>query len=86
MPFAIARRADSKPEVRSSGHCEDVRSRMMKEDLDLAAKYRQRAKQLRDRARSEALNVREVLLKIADDYDRLARSRELIDTLDRRRK
>jgi hypothetical protein len=58
---------------------------MMKEDLDLAAKYRQRAKQLRDRARSQALDVREFLLNIADDYDLLARSRELIDSLDRGR-
>jgi hypothetical protein len=52
----------------------------MKEDLDSAAHYRQLAERLRGIAgATEDIRHKETLLKIADDYDRLAFSREKID-------
>lgn len=59
----------------------------MKEDVDSAARYRQRAEELRLIA-EEAQDPRNegILRGIAEDYERLALSRERIDKADRERK
>jgi hypothetical protein len=55
----------------------------VKEDLDSAARYRVRAEKVR-RIASETKDRRwrGVLLGVAEDYDRMARSRERIDKID----
>ena len=52
----------------------------MKEDRDSAKRYRHHAEELRVIAEgSKDLKTRKALLRVADDYDRMARSRDLID-------
>jgi hypothetical protein len=59
----------------------------MKEDLDSAARYRQRAEELRAIADATTdLGNKKTLLDIAEDYERLARTRERIDESDQRLK
>ena len=52
----------------------------MKEDPDSAARYRQRAEELRGIADPKS---KKTLLAIAEDYERMARSRVRIDESDR---
>ena len=55
----------------------------MEEDLDSATRYRQRAGELRVIAGGTSDKTsRQFLLDIAEDYERLARSRERIDERD----
>jgi hypothetical protein len=59
----------------------------MKEDLDSAKRYRQRAEELRLIAeKAKDATSKDTLLDIADDYERMARTRERIDQMDRERK
>jgi hypothetical protein len=59
----------------------------MKEDLDSAKRYRQRAEELRLIAeKTKDATSKDTLLDIADDYERMARTRERIDEMDRERK
>jgi hypothetical protein len=59
----------------------------MKEDLDSAARYRQRAEDLRAlAAETRDTKARNALLDVADDYERMAQSRERIDRLETKRK
>ena len=59
----------------------------MKEDLDSATRYRQRAEELRTIANAPMdPGSRQTLLDIAEDYERMARSRERIDATERKRK
>jgi hypothetical protein len=52
----------------------------MKEDRDSAARYRHHAEELRAIAESYKNNVtREALLRVAEDYEQMALSRERID-------
>ena len=52
----------------------------MSEDIDTAARYRQRAKGLRNIANDKtAFAIRDPLIRIADDYERLAIMLEDID-------
>jgi hypothetical protein len=54
--------------------------RGMKEDLDSAAQYLQRAEELRGIAEAtKDLRARETLLDIAKDYERMAASRKRIE-------
>jgi hypothetical protein len=56
----------------------------MKEDLDSAARYLQRAEELRSVAEAtKEPHARETLLDIAKDYERMAASRKRIDKADR---
>jgi hypothetical protein len=56
----------------------------VKEDLDSAARYRYRAEKVRKIAsETKDLRWRNILYAVADDYDRMARSRERIDRIDR---
>lgn len=56
----------------------------MKEDLDSAARYRLRAEKVRKIAsETKDRRWRMILLGVAEDYDRMARSRERIDKIDR---
>jgi len=56
----------------------------MKEDLDSAARYLQRAEELRSIAEeTKDVRARETLLDIAKDYERMAASRKRIDRIDR---
>ncbi len=55
------------------------------EDLDSATKYRRRAEELRQIAGSvDDEASRKTILEIAADYEKLARSRELVDNIIRR--
>jgi hypothetical protein len=59
----------------------------MKEDLDSATRYRQRADELRALAEeTKDAKARQALLDVADDYERMAQSRERVDRLDTKRK
>ena len=59
----------------------------MKEDLDSAARYRQRTEELKVIADATTdLESKKTLLDIAKDYERMARTRERIDESDRRSK
>ena len=56
----------------------------MSVDLDTATRYRQHAEVLRVIAcDSSSQTIRTTLLKIADDYDRMASSLEAVDTTNR---
>jgi hypothetical protein len=51
----------------------------MKEDLESAQRYRQRAEELRAIAQATVdPNARKALLQVAEDYERLAETRERI--------
>ena len=56
---------------------------LVKEDLDSAARYRQRAEHLRTMVAGSKDPSATIILGIAEDYDRMARSRERIDTIER---
>jgi len=61
--------------------------RDVKEDLDSAQRYRQRAEELRSiAAETKERSSQQVLLDIAEDYERMARSRDRIDQMDRQLK
>ena len=51
----------------------------MKDDLESAKRYRQRADKLRDIAKGAADGERKTILDVATDYDDMARSREQVD-------
>jgi hypothetical protein len=58
----------------------------LKDDIDSAQRYRQRAEELRTIA-SETTDqkAKDTLLEIAEDYERMATTRERIDKLERNR-
>ena len=65
-------------------HAAWAAGRGMKQDLDSAAQYLQRAEELRVIAEAtKDLSARETLLDIAKDYERMAASRKRIDRIDR---
>ena len=59
----------------------------MTEESDAAARYRRRAEELRTIADDKtALEIKHQLLKLADDYDRMAVSAETVDRTNRKLK
>ena len=58
----------------------------MEEDLDSAQRYRQRAEELRAIAEQPLLDekTRKTLINIAEDYERMARSRERLAESEKR--
>jgi len=79
MPRVQLKERKAKPSVGESGLLAPARFGMS-DEIDTAARYRQRAKGLRQIASDKsALGIRNQLLTLAEDYERLASMLEDID-------